>query len=42
MSVHLLAGVAMAFLLDWLVRDMLHGDYAVADRKRAAERFRQA
>jgi len=41
MSVHLLAGVAMAFLLDWLVRDMLRGDYAVADRKQAAERFRR-
>lgn len=39
MSVHLVAGVAKAFLFDWLVRDMLRGDYVVADRKQSEERW---
>ena len=41
MSTHLLAGVAMAFLLDRLVREMLRSDYTLADKKQAEERFRR-
>lgn len=40
MSVHLAAGAAAAFLVDRLIRDMLREDYSVADRERAAEKFK--
>lgn len=40
MSVHLMAGAATAFLADRLIRDMLREDYSVADRARAAEKFK--
>ena len=42
MSTHLLGGVAKAFLVDRLVRDMLRSDYTVADKKQAEERFRRS